>query len=129
MTKELRKAIMLRSKLKNILNKDKIYFNWQKYKHHRLFCLNLFRKTKKQYFAKLNFKDVADNKLFWTNVKPYFSDKGSNSTKITLVEKDMIITDGKQIANIMNEHFASITKKLSLKPSTSSKDSDLDFFS
>ena len=41
MAKELRKAIMLRSKLKNILNKDKTHFNWQKYK----------------YFAKLNVKD------------------------------------------------------------------------
>ena len=34
----------------------------------------------------------------------------------------MIITDEKQINNIMNEHFLSITKKLSLKPSISSKD-------
>ena len=108
MTKELRKAIMLRSKLKNIFNKNKTHFNWQKYKHQR----NLLRKTKKQYFAKLNVKDVADNKLFWKNVKPYFSNKGSNSTKITLVEKDKIIADEKQIANIMNEHFVSITKKL-----------------
>ena len=48
-------------------------------------------------------------KLFWKNVKPYFSDKCSNSKKITLVEKDIIITDEKQIANIMNEHFVSVT--------------------
>ena len=40
----------------------------------------------------------------------------------------MIITDEKQIANIMNEHFVSTTKKLSKKPSISSKDSDSDFF-
>ena len=59
MAKELRKAIMLRSKLKNILNKDKTHFNWQKYK----------------YFAKLNVKEVTDNKLFSKNVKPYFTDK------------------------------------------------------
>ena len=32
MTKELRKAIMLRSKLRNILDKGKTQFNWQKYK-------------------------------------------------------------------------------------------------
>ena len=55
-------------------------------------------------------QDVADNNLFWKNVKPYFSDKGANSTKITLVEKDIIKTDKKQIANIMNEHFVSIKK-------------------
>ena len=53
------------------------------------------KKDKKQYSAKLNVKEVADNKLFWKDVKPYFNDKGSNSTKITLVEKDMIITDEK----------------------------------
>ena len=55
------------------------------------------KKDEKQYFAKLNVKDVADNKLFWKNVKPYFSDKGSNSTIIILIEKDIIITDEKQL--------------------------------
>ena len=40
----------------------------------------------------------------------------------------MIITDEKQIADIMNEHFDNITKKLSLKPSISSKDCNSDFF-
>ena len=86
------------------------------------FCLNLLRKKKKQYFTKLKLKGVADNKLFWKNVKSYFSDKGFNSTKITLVPKVIIITDEKQLANIMNEHFHCITKK-SLKRSISSKDS------
>ena len=38
----------------------------------------------------------------------------------------MIITDEKQIA-IPYEHFVTITKELSSKPSISSKDSDLDF--
>ena len=84
--------------------------------------------TKKQYFVKLNVKDVADNKMIWKNVKLHFSDKSSNSANITLVQKDMIITDEKQIASIMSEHFVSITKKLSLKPSISSKDSNSDFF-
>ena len=37
-------------------------------------------------------------------------------------------TNEKQIANIMNEHFVSITKKLSLKSTISSKISDSDFF-
>ena len=86
------------------------------------------KKDKRQYFTKLNVKEIADNTLFWKNVKPYYSNKDSNSTKITLVEKNMIITDEKQIANIMNDHFFSITKKLSLKPSISSKDSNSDIF-
>ena len=34
----------------------------------------------------------------------------------------MIITDEKQIANNMREHFVTIPKKLSLKPNISSKE-------
>ena len=54
---------------------------------------------------------MADNKLFWKNVKPYFSDKGSNLTKLMLLEKDTILTEEKQIANAMNEHFVRIQKR------------------
>ena len=53
MTKELRKAIILQSKLENFFNKDKTHFGWQKYKQRNI-CLNLL--TKKQYFGKLNVK-------------------------------------------------------------------------
>ena len=41
MTKELRKAIMVLSKLKNMFNKDKNDYNWKNYKHLQSFCLNL----------------------------------------------------------------------------------------
>ena len=40
--------------------------------------------------------------MFWKNAKSHCSDKGSNATKITPVEKDIIITDEKQTVNIMN---------------------------
>ena len=53
--------------------------------------------------------------MFWKKVKPSFSDKGVNSSKITLVEKNSIIVDEKKIANIMNNDFINITKTLSLK--------------
>ena len=47
--------------------------------------------------------------------------------KITLVGKDMITTDEKQFAHIMNEKLVIITKNISSKHSISSKDSDSDF--
>ena len=43
-------------------------------------------------------------------IKPYFSGTGSNSTKLALVEKDMIITDEKQILDLMSESFVNIIK-------------------
>ena len=91
MTKNLRKEIMKRSKLKNNFNKNRNHENWCKYKTQRNYCVNLLRKSKKQYFSNINISDVTDSKSFWKSVKPYFSNKGSNSNKITLVENDAII--------------------------------------
>ena len=45
----------------------------------------------------------------------FFSDKASNSSKITLVEENNIISDEEEIANIMNNYFINVTKTLNLK--------------
>ena len=50
MTKALQKAIMMRSRLKNIYNKKRFCNNWDKYKKHRNFCMKVLRKTKQDYF-------------------------------------------------------------------------------
>ena len=115
MTKELRKEIMLSSKLKNKFNKERNHINWCNYKRQRNRCLSILRKTKKEYFNSWNIKQVSDNKLFWKSVKPFFSDKASNSSKITLVEENNIISDEEEIANIMNNYVINVTKTLNLK--------------
>ena len=48
MTKNLRKQMMVRSKLRNNYNKNRNYENWCKYKRQRNLYLNLLRKTKKE---------------------------------------------------------------------------------
>ena len=78
---------MNRSQLKNRYNKNHNYENWYLYKKQRNFCVSLLRKTKKNYY----------NEKFWKTIRPYFSDKGYNQTKITIVEKDSIITDEKKL--------------------------------
>ena len=57
-----------------------------------------------------------DNQTFWKSVKPYFSDKGSNSKRITLLENELILTDDKDIVKTMNNFFINITKNSNLKP-------------
>ena len=74
----------------------------------------------------MKIQDITANKKFWKTIRPYFSDKGYNQTKITIVEKDSIITDEKKIATLMNNYFINITKNLDLKPSTVPNTSDLD---
>ena len=115
MTKDLRKQIMIRSKLRNIFKKNGKYDNWRKYKRQRSLCLILLRKTKKNFYKNLDEKQVSDNKEFWKNVKPFPSDKCVNSSKITLVEKNSIVGDENKIAHIMNNYFIDITKTLNLK--------------
>ena len=115
MTKELQKEIMKRSKLKNKYNKKRNYENWFLYKKQRNYCLSLMKKTKKAYFAKLNIKEIGDNKTFWKTVRPYFSDKDNKSSKITLFENNIVIADEKRVAELMNKYFVNITKNLNLK--------------
>ena len=114
MSKALRKAIMHRSKLKNIYNNYRTEDNWANYKKQRNFCVNLLRKTKTEYFQKLNVKDLSDNKKFWKTIKPFFSNKGLNSNKLMLKE-NRIITEEKELDTVMNTFFVNITESLDLK--------------
>ena len=75
----------------------------------------------------MKIQDITDSKKFWKIIRSYFSDTGYNQTKITIVEKDSVITD-KKIATLMlmNSYFINITKNLDLKPLTVPNTSDID---
>ena len=75
MTKALRKAIMHRSKLKNIFHTTRAKEDWNNYKKQRNFCVNLLRNTKKDYFQKLKTKYLAANKKFWKTIKTFLAIK------------------------------------------------------
>ena len=49
-------------------------------------------------------------------IKPYFSDMGSNSNLITLLENGSTLTNDKNIAKTMNDSLINITKNVKLKP-------------
>ena len=59
-------------------------------------------KTSKETLKKLLQKredaryNITDNKKFWKTIWLYFSNKGYNQTKITIVDKDSVITEGKK---------------------------------
>ena len=128
MTKTLRKAIMHRSRLKKIYiyirkRNDK---NWENCKKQRNFCVDLLHQTKTQYFKNLNVKDLSDKRKVWKTIKPYFSNKSSNSSKLLLKEKSSLVSDGKEIATIINNFFINITKDLELKKDSKSKLNNLE---
>ena len=73
-------------------------------------CVSYLRKTKKDHYANLNEKDVADNKQFWRIVKPVLSDKVKSSEKITLLEGEEIINEDGENAEILNTFFSNAVK-------------------
>ena len=64
MNKSLSRAFMRRIQLRNKYLKKHSETNRLAYPKQRNFCVSLLRKTKKDYYANLNEKDIADDKKF-----------------------------------------------------------------
>ena len=67
--KSLTKAHVKRSRLRNLNLKNKTDTRRIAYIKQRDYCVSVLRKTKKDHYANLNEKDVADNKQLWRTVK------------------------------------------------------------
>ena len=87
MNKTLSKAIMQRSKLRNIFLKNKTEENRNNYRKQRNLCAILL------------------NKKFWGVVKPVLSNKLVCNEKITLVEQDNIVENDKKNCNCSQRFF------------------------
>ena len=111
MTKDLHKAIMKRSRLRNRFLRDRTDIFREEYKKQINLCVNLLKKAKKDHFANFDIKSVTDNKKFWQTVKPLSSNKVKAKTVIKLVENDAVIVDESEIAKIFNEYFVNIEEQ------------------
>ena len=56
---------------------------------------------------------MTDNKNFWKII--FFSNKGLNSNKLMLREKDVVVVDEEALATLMSNYFVNITEYLYLK--------------
>ena len=115
MTKSLRKAIMLRSRLKNNFNKV-LMKTGTIVRSKGIFFVKLLPQTKEKCFSDINVTSISDNKKFWKSIKLFFPNKGLNTNNMMPVEENKIVRKEKIIANIMNNYFTNITSYLKLKP-------------
>ena len=81
MNKKLSKVVMTRSRLRNKYTKNPTKENEINYKKHRNYCVNLFKREKKEYYNNINTKMITDNKKFWKTVKPLFFGKAKREQK------------------------------------------------
>ena len=82
-TKNFRKAILKRSKLRNKYLRERMNEAKSLYNKQRNFCVSILRKKKRDYFGSLNNEIVTDNRKFWKTISPFFSEKTFHNKKIT----------------------------------------------
>ena len=129
MTGKFSKVIMKRSKLRNKeKKKDKSEVSRKAYNAQKKCCVNLLRKTKWKYFANTKIHNIADNKKFWQTVKACFSDKINHRETVSLIDNEVTLSNGKEIAETFNKYFCNIAKNLILPENPSFKEPSVQLF-
>ena len=85
---------------RNIFLKNRSEGNKDNYRKQRNICVQLLRKSKRDYYGSLNEGKICDNKRF-----PCLTNKVISNEKITLIEGDKIIKDDKEIAKVFKMTF------------------------
>ena len=99
---------MKRARLRNVYLKKRAEATKAANNYQRNICVSLLRKSKRSYFENLNVKLVRDNKTFWKNVAPLFSNKIKSKERITLIENENIISNDKKVAKTFHEFFPNV---------------------
>ena len=117
-TKDLRKAIYTRSRLKSKYIKNPSEVNKKLYKSQGNKCVSIRKKSMKQYFSNITSKGTVTNREFWKTMKPFLTNKGClDNSDIMLRGDNEMITDDKRLAKLFNEHYINIIERSSdLKP-------------
>ena len=113
-TKVYSKTIMQRTRFRNKFLKNPNDQNKLLYNKQRNYCVSLLRKEKKEFFARLNEKDIIDNRKFWHPVKPFLSDKVKSREAIILVDNENIKSNENEMANTFNDFFSNIVNNLEI---------------
>ena len=100
-TKDVSKAIMLRTKQRNQFLNKKTLGTRTKYNKQRNICVNLVKKAKRNHYENSDLKDINDNKKFWAIVKPLFSNKIKSAENIFLDEPGNITRNKIKVANFL----------------------------
>lgn len=112
----LRKAIMKRSRLKNIYNKSRSLSDLENYRRQRNYVVSLNKTEKKKFFASVSNSSSKNPKKFWDSCKPYFTNKCKSKEVFSLIEGDIVEQDELKLARIFNTYFNTITKTLNIVP-------------
>ena len=113
MSKELNRAVITRSRLRNKYIKEKSADSKIAYDKQRNYCVNKsLTQDQKEYFANINISSITDIKKFWKTVKPLFPDKIFHKETINLAVNETISSKDQVVADTLNVYFSAIVKNL-----------------
>ena len=116
---------MKRSYLEKVYFKKKTPDSLKKIKKQKNYCSRLYKKERKKYFESLDPRRISDNKSFWKNIQPFFSEKRKISNKITLVEnKENAVFDDHLVSEELNKFFENATRGLEINENSYIIDTD-----
>ena len=115
MTKALRKDIMRRSELESKYFKNKTNENKARFKKQKIFCSKLYKEERKKFCSNLELNEITDNKLFWKTIKPILSEKCIQSSKISFVSNNKVISEDLELAKTFNNYFGNAVNNLGIK--------------
>ena len=111
--KELRTAIMNRSKLRNMFLKNRNEESKRHFNRKRNFYVSLLRKTNSRFFwGKIDHRVVSDNRKFWKTVGPLISERAFHKESIILNNNNKTISNNEELAEIFNNHFSKLVENL-----------------
>ena len=113
-SKEISKAIMKRTDVRNKFLIDKADEISQAFVKQHNYCVFLLRKSKRNYYSNLDAKDITDIKKFWKTVKPRFFDKKKSAVSITLKGNNKIVERQNEVANNLIDYFSKIVSALQI---------------
>ena len=116
---------MKRSYLEKVYFKKKTPDSLKKLKKQNNYCSRLYKKERKKYFESLDPRRISDNKSFWKNIQPFFSEKRKISNKITLVDnKENTIFDDHLVSEELDKFFENATRGLEINENSYNIDTD-----
>ena len=105
---------MKRSNLENKFYKCSSEVNRIAFRKQKNYCNRLYKKERRNYYAKLKLNNITDNKKFWNVMKPLFSNKGGVKDNIVLVKDNKMISDDTEVTQTFNDFFTNAVSVLDI---------------
>ena len=116
---------MKRSYLEKVYFKKKTPDSLIKFKKQKNYCNRLYKKERKKYFESLNPQRIRNNKSFWKNIQPFFSEKRKINYKIILAGiKENTIFEDNLVSEELNKFFENAARDLEINANSYIIDTD-----